>query len=162
MQQQSAGNQPQPDALKGPWKVRDGALSTGASPAGFTEQGVERLDYSNAYAQNVERVWYEGKLVFAVDAGRIHLPSAKGIKVAQEYQPVYSIELDEHGKLEHQEKIPGQYNIYDSVPGMDKYSPIWQFNYVVVPRDYNVQSLRSEADCLNSGYPIQKANVFEN
>ncbi len=45
---------------------------------------------------------------------------------------------------------------------MDTYSPLWQFNYVVVPRDYEPNTLRSEADCLNSGYPILKSTVVEN
>ncbi len=45
---------------------------------------------------------------------------------------------------------------------MDIYSPLWQFNYVVVPRDYEANSLRSAADCLTSGYPIEKSTVVEN
>jgi hypothetical protein len=48
------------------------------------------------------------------------------------------------------------------VPGMEKYSPLWQFNYVVVPRDYEPNTLRSEDDCLNSGYPIHRSTVVEN
>jgi hypothetical protein len=38
-----------------------------------------------------------------------------------------------------------------SVPGMEDYSPLWQFNYVVVGRDYEPNTLRSEADCLEGG-----------
>jgi hypothetical protein len=45
---------------------------------------------------------------------------------------------------------------------MAKYSPIWQFNYVVVPADYVANTLRSEDDCLRSGFPIRKSRVFEN
>jgi hypothetical protein len=45
---------------------------------------------------------------------------------------------------------------------MERYSPIWQFNYVVVPRDYQPNTLRSEGDCLTSGYPIYRSQVFEN
>lgn len=56
----------------------------------------------------------------------------------------------------------GQYNIYDSIPGMKKHSPIWQFNYVIVPRTYRANTLRSETDCLKSGYRIRRSNVFEN
>jgi hypothetical protein len=58
--------------------------------------------------------------------------------------------------------VRGQFNIYDSIPGMRKYSPIWQFNYVIVPRDYVANTLRSEADCLRSGYEIRKSLEFEN
>ncbi len=45
---------------------------------------------------------------------------------------------------------------------MQKYSALWQFNYVVVPRGYEVNSLRSEADCLRSGYRIEKSTIVEN
>jgi len=45
---------------------------------------------------------------------------------------------------------------------MRKYSPIWQFNYVIVPRDYVANTLRSERDCLRSGYKIRRSLVFEN
>jgi hypothetical protein len=41
-------------------------------------------------------------------------------------------------------------------------SPIWQFNYLIVPRDYIPNSPRSERDCLRSGYEIRKSLVFEN
>ncbi len=85
------------------------------------------------------------------------------MKVAQEYQLVYRVSLDKRGKLRGEpERVPGQYNIYDSIPGMKTYSPIWQFNYVVVPRDYTANTLRSERDCLMSGYEIRRSTVFEN
>jgi hypothetical protein len=45
---------------------------------------------------------------------------------------------------------------------MKKYSPIWQFNYVIVPRDYVANTLRSERDCLRSGYEIRRSLDFEN
>ena len=87
------------------------------------------------------------------------------MKVAQEYQTVYAVKLNSQGRLARGAKpkrVPGQFNIYDSVPGMKKYSAIWQFNYVIVPRDYKANTLRSERDCLRSGYEIKKSLVFEN
>jgi hypothetical protein len=73
------------------------------------------------------------------------------------------VRLDADGKLVGEpETIDGQYNIYDSVPGMARYSPIWQFNYVIVPRDYRANTLRSERDCLASGYEIRRSQTFEN
>ena len=136
----------------------------------FRDDGVEDLTYSNPYGLEVERVWFDGRVVFAVESGEVELAfdeqlRAVGNKVAQEYQVVYAVELDERGKLTagtEPERVDGQYNIYDSVPGMDKYSPLWQFNYVVVPRDYEPNSLRSEADCLASGFPILKSTIVEN
>jgi len=120
------------------------------------------LDYSNPFRQEIERVWFDGKIVYAVELGELDIDPAL-LKVAQEYQIVYHVELDERGKPKAEpERVPGQYNIYDSVPGMEKYSPLWQFNYVVVPRDYVPNTLRSEADCLQSGNPILKSTKIEN
>lgn len=146
------------------WTVGDGKISTQGRPgAALGTDGVEQLTYNNPFGQSLERVWYDGKLVFALSAGEVDIPEPGTVKVAKEYQPVYSVELDERGKPKSQpEKVPGQYNIYDSVPGDEGYSPIWQFYYVQVPRNYTANSLRSIADCDGSGYPIHKSNDFEN
>jgi hypothetical protein len=144
------------------WVLLDGDVVRGTGHAEYRPDRVERLTYNNPYGQTMERVWFDGKTVFAVDLGEVKV-DPKEVKVAQEYQVVYRVELDDAGVWSHEpEEVPGQLNIYDSVPGMPQYSPIWQFNYVVVPRTYVANTLRSEADCLNSGYPILRSNVFEN
>lgn len=155
---------------EGVWCITDGDPTRRLRSQTFRPDGVENLTYNNPYAMEVERVWFDGKVVFAVESGEVAIDFdehrvARGNKVAQEYQVVYSVELDEHGKLKagtEPERVEGQYNIYDSVPGLDKYSALWQFNYVVVPRDYEPNILRSEADCLNSGYRIEKSTMVEN
>ena len=146
------------------WTVSSGKISTTGRPdQGIGPQGVEPLTYNNPFVQSIERVWYDGKLVFALSAGKLDLPDAGHVKVAKEYQPVYAVKLDQQGKaMGEPEKVPGQYNIYDSVPGQAEYSPIWQFYYVEVPHDYEANSLRSAQDCEQSGYPIHQSNDFEN
>ena len=154
-----------PPSVEGPnWTVSAGEASIGTAQRGmvFRPDGVEALTYSNPFVQVMERVWFDGKVVYAVDLGEIEVDPER-VKVAQEYQVVYAVELDERGKAKGEpELVPGQYNIYDSVPGMAKYSPIWQFNYVIVPRSYEPNTLRSEADCLASGYSILRSQDFEN
>lgn len=148
----------------GLWCVEDGNPTRKQPGQPYDDRGVERLTYSNPFDLEVERVWFDGKVVYAVESGELEV-DPEVVKVAQEYQIVYKVELDERGKLKDEqepERVDGQYNIYDSVPGMEKYSPIWQFNYVIVPRDYQANTLRSEQDCLSSGYPIQRSMVFEN
>jgi hypothetical protein len=155
---------------EGVWCISDGDPTWGHRKDTFRADGVENLTYSNPYALEIERVWFDGKVVYAVESGEVAVGfdedrNPVGNKVAQEYQVVHAVALDEHGKLEdgaEPERVEGQYNIYDSVPGMENYSPLWQFNYVVVPRDYEPNSLRSEADCLSSGYPIRKSTIVEN
>lgn len=146
------------------WTVKRGRVSQEGRPqAEFNTKGVEDVMYNNPFAQEIERVWYDGKIVYALSAGEVDIPEPGKVKVAKEYQPVYSVELDKNGKSKKQpERVPGQFNIYDSVPGQDIYSPIWQFYYVAVPRDYEANTLRSAKDCEQSGYPIHKSNDFEN
>ncbi|MDQ4130753.1 MAG: hypothetical protein M3133_07180 [Actinomycetota bacterium] len=159
-----AGEQPE----EGVWWVQEGTPSSAPTRATFREDGVENLTYSNPHGLEIERVWFDGKVVYAIETGEVEVEFddnlvARGNKVAQEYQVVYSVELDERGKLKSEpDRVEGQYNIYDSVPGMDAYSPLWQFNYVIVPHDYDPNSLRSETDCLGSGFPIEKSTVVEN
>lgn len=153
---------------EGVWCLVDGTPMRRQRLETFRSDGVENLTYNNPYGKEIERVWFEGKLVYAVESGEVDLEfdehrNTRGNKVAQEYQIVYSVELDGQGKLKDApERVEGQYNIYDSVPGMEKYSPLWQFNFVVVPRDYEPNTLRSEADCLSSGYRIEKSTIVEN
>ncbi len=151
----------EPKEIEGIWELRAGVARTvSARPKRI--QHREDVDYSNPYRYNIERVWWDGKIVYASEQGELEVDPAK-VKVAQEYQLVYRVSLDKRGKLRGEpERVPGQCNIYDSIPGMRKYSPIWQFNYVIVPRDYEPNALRSERDCLKSGYEIRRSTVFEN
>jgi hypothetical protein len=143
------------------WQINAGNVTRGRQSA-WRADGIEDLTFNNPFGQVMERVWFDGKVVFAVDLGKVVVDPSE-VNVAQEYQIVYAVELDQQGRaIGVPELVEGQLNIYDTVPGMDRYSPIWQFNYVVVPRDYAVNSLRSEADCLTSGYQILKSQDFEN
>ena len=153
---------PSVDEVEGPnWTIEGGKVGRGTGSA-WRADGIEALTFNNPFGQVMERVWFDGKVIFAVDLGAVVVDPTE-VKVAQEYQPVYSAQLDENGRSASEpEHVEGQLNIYDTVPGMDRYSPIWQFNYVVVPRDYVPNTLRSEADCLASGYQILRSQDFEN
>jgi hypothetical protein len=158
------------DEEEGVWRITDGELTRQGRPRTFRADGVENLTYNNPYAMEIERIWFDGNVVYAVESGEVEIDFdedriAQGNKVAQEYQIVYGVDLDDGGKLRggnEPERVEGQYNIYDSVPGMEKYSPLWQFNYVIVPRDYEANTLKSERDCLNSGYEIVRSTIVEN
>ena len=151
-----------PKKTEGVWEVRRGRVS--AKRGANKLRGVEDLRYNNPYGFKIERVWFDGRMIFATEQGEVDVDPKK-VKVAQEYQIVYSVKLDPKGHLaggKEPRRVPGQLNIYDSVPGMKKYSAIWQFNYVIVPKNYVRNTLRSERDCLRSGYEIRRSMVFEN
>ncbi|MDQ2950746.1 MAG: hypothetical protein M3R54_00620 [Chloroflexota bacterium] len=148
---------------EGIWSVRGGTPRRKSRPKRGLGS-VESLSYNNPYGYNIERVWFDAKIIYASEQGEVDIDETK-VKVAQEYQIVYSVSLNARGhwvRGTRPRRVPGQLNIYDTVPGMRGYSPIWQFNYVIVPRGYKANTLRSEKDCLGSGYPIKKSRIFEN
>jgi hypothetical protein len=114
------------------------------------------LTYSNPHGQIVHARWANGEVVYSFPLGKVAVDATK-TKVAEEYILIYG--FTQGGEPE---KAIGQYTIYDSRPGDQKYSPIWHHNLVVVPRDYVPQTLRSEADVLRSGYQIQPTDVYTN
>jgi len=138
------------------WVIRERELDTGAGARMF-DRDREALTYNNPFRQSVERVWFDGKIVYAVDCGEVaDLPDE--VRVADEYAVVYGVNDDGTPT----EEVKGQYNIYDSVPGMAKYSPLWRFNYVIVPKDYKPNTLRSEQGVLKSGYEVRRSRKVEN
>ncbi len=78
-------------------------------------------------------------------------------KVAQEYVIAYYV--SPHGIPQ---SVPLQLNIYDAIPGMPEYSPIWHLNYVIVPRDYLPNTLRSAEQAKCSGYSIVSSDTYVN
>ena len=149
------------ETSEGEWEIHAGVPRARKKSARRLSP-VEDLHYNNPYGYTIERVWFDGKVVYATEQGEVDVDPKK-VKVAQEYQIVYSVRLNAKGTLVREPaRVPGQLNIYDSIPGMKNYSPIWQFNYVIVPRDYVPNTLRSERDCRASGYEIKRSRVFEN
>lgn len=71
------------------------------------------------------------------------------MKWANEYVVVYSM----RGSDGRPERVsgPGQFGIDNSKPGDPHHSPIWCYNYVVVPRDCVPNTRRSDEDCKQSG-----------
>jgi hypothetical protein len=114
------------------------------------------LDYSNPHRQTVHPRWAGGEVVWSIPCGPIAVDPSRA-KVADEYLVVYAL-----GDGGEPEAVAGQYPIYDSKPGDPGYSPIWRHNYVVVPRDYRPQTLRSKADVLRSGYRLVPTDEHTN
>ena len=117
-----------------------------------------QLAYSNPHKQRVGPRWVRGEVVFAMPLGIVTVDPEQ-TRWAKEYVVVHSVDGGPQGRPE---RVPGQFGIYDSRPGDPHYSPIWRYNYVLVPRDYVANTLRSEEDCLNSGFPIIESNVYTN
>jgi hypothetical protein len=148
----------------GAWHLEEGTAERWPRGGASRADGPERLTYSHPVGLGGERVWFDGRIVCAVEQGELDLNLSR-VKVAQECQVVYAVVLDERGKLKdgaEPERVPGSYNIHDSVPGTEQYSPLWRFNFVVVPRDCVANGLRSEADCLGRECRVVKSTRVEN
>src|SRR6267143_97076 len=117
----ASGSESTVDEIEGPnWIITAGTIERG-TPTAWRSDGVEALEFNNPFGQVMERVWFDGKVVYAIDLGKVELDPTLN-KVAQEYQPVYGVELDANLKLvKEPETVEGQLNIYDTVPGMDRY-----------------------------------------
>jgi hypothetical protein len=115
------------------------------------------LTYSNPHQQRVGPRWVRGEVVWAMPLGIVQVDPAQ-TKWAKEFVVVYSLD----GADGRPERVPEQYGIYDSRPGDANYSPIWRYNYVIVPRDYTANALRSEDDVLQSGYQVIEADTYTN
>jgi hypothetical protein len=115
------------------------------------------LEYSNPHRQRVGPRWVRGEVVWAMPMGIVHVDPQQ-TKWANEYVCVFRVD----GPDGRPERVPEQWGIYDSKPGDANYSPIWRYNYVLCPRDYVPNTLRSEDDCRNSGYQIIQTDIYTN
>lgn len=99
----------------------------------------------------VRRAWFNGRRVRFVDAGPTPMRNA------HVYTFVYGFDSD--GKPV---PVEGQYNIADTIPGDTFYSPLWIVNYVVVPRNYVSNSVRSEKEIFRRGFHIKVTGDVSN
>ena len=87
---------------EGVWRIEDGEAQAAAKPAPYRSDAVENLTYNNPYGIELERVWFDGKIVYAISGDKVAIAfdaqkRATNNKVAQEYQVVFAVELDKDG-----------------------------------------------------------------
>lgn len=123
-------------------------------------ESAKTLTYTNPFNQNIAARWVDGEIVYRVSFGEVKV-DPKMAHVAKEYIPVYSAPGSSEPPTK-VERVSGQLSIYDTKPGDPGYSPIWHYHYVVVPRDYKANALRSEDDALKSGYKIVPVDYYSN
>src|SRR5260370_33664628 len=79
-----------------PWTLANGRHGPRWSGPQFRGDGVEAISYNNVFDQSLEMVWFDGKIVYALDLGAVDVEPAR-VKVAQEDQLLYAPALDERG-----------------------------------------------------------------
>ncbi len=104
------------ESTEGVWRLDRGEPSDLTEPATWRDDGVEDLTYSNPFGLDIERVWFDGKVVYASEQGELDVDLQR-VKVAQEYQIVYGAELGAGGKpVREPDRVEGQFNIYGRKP----------------------------------------------
>jgi hypothetical protein len=75
------------EPTEGVWEIHAGVPRAKRSKS--TIGSVEDLHYNNPYSYTIERVWFDGKIIYATEQGEVDVDPKK-VKVAQEYQIVYA------------------------------------------------------------------------
>lgn len=90
--------------------------------------------------------WYQGQDVSYFDFGMNPIDTA----------PIYAFFYADGSPVD------GQNNVVDTMPGDPDYSAFWQVHLVTVPDDYVANTIRSEADLMTAGYPIEMTDILVN
>jgi hypothetical protein len=62
-----------PGEQAGVWRVVERDPSSQEQPETYRPDGTENLTYNNPYGSEVERVWFDGRIVYALDCGEVEL-----------------------------------------------------------------------------------------
>ena len=95
--------------------------------------------------------WYRGEQIVYFDFGPNPPQTA----------PIYAFVtgFDAEGNPEF---VEGQQNVIGVVPGDEGYSAFWYVNLVVVPEDYEANSLTSVQEVLDAGYEMMQPGLLVN
>lgn len=114
------------------------------------------LLYNNPFNQDFNGGWYNGCRVYYLNLGQVFLKESKNI-IKDIYQFVCGFD-DEGNPI----RVRGQDNVIDVVPSDKDYTPFWRIVYVVVPKDYVPQSIRSVQGIKKSGYETVETDMVVN
>lgn len=167
----ACNSEPDPDVAAVPVATPDagaaapqpGVDTTFAGPR-YVEN-VENLKYNNPFGQQLDPAWNEGNKVFHFFLGAA--TTAPPYKVAMQYLPIRksayngaTTTVDDFMRLVKNAKVGTV--VFDSVPGDANYSPIWHNHWVLVPDDYQADTLRSVAQVQQSGYEVVETPIWVN
>ena len=146
---------------EGTWEIRHGRVS--AKPRPNKPRSVEDLQYNNPYRYKIERVWFDGRVIFATEQGEVDVDPKK-VKVAQEYQIVYAVKLTPKRKLA-RESARGASRVSSTSTTLSRDEEVQRD--LAVQLRHRPARLRPERSSLRARLPPQrlrdqKSLVFEN
>jgi hypothetical protein len=101
--------------------------------------------------------WYRGRETLYYDFGANTSSTEDGSAVIA--APIYALFTSADGELT---PVEGQHNVIDVLPGQEGYSDLWQVFQVVVPDDYEADTVRSLAAIQEAGYEMTETDIYVN
>lgn len=142
--------------------MADGSMTpTGTAMAG--DDMMEPHDHELGEPKQFDLVqgWYRGEDVVYYDFGMNSTTNGPAVVPAPIWAFIHGMDADGNPRF-----VEGQHNIIDVVPGDEGYSDLWAVNFVVVPEDYEPDSITSRADLdamsTSMGYEIITPGVLVN
>jgi|GEM_PF-2408644 len=134
---------------------------TGTAMAGDDMMEVHDHDLGEAKQFDLVQGWYRGEDVTYYDFGMNSQTSGAAVTPAPIWAFIHGMDASGNPQF-----VEGQHNIIDVVPGEEGYSDLWAVNFVVVPEDYEPDSIASRADLeemgASMGYEIITPGVLVN
>ncbi|MGH7907272.1 MAG: hypothetical protein ACREP6_11660 [Candidatus Binataceae bacterium] len=150
-------------SLAGLWLAARPSSTLAAGTSAFVD-GKENLKYNNPFHQKIEPVWIHGKECFHLDLGATS--TKPDYKIAEQYLVLYERDYRNPpksvGEFVTQAKMIVGKPIFDSDPNDANYSPIWHNNWVLAPKDYKIESLKSAQEVKSSGHKIVPTQIWVN
>ena len=101
--------------------------------------------------------WHRGDDVTYYDFGMNSTVNPPAVVPAPIWAFIHGMDADGNPMF-----VEGQHNIVDVAPGDDGYSDLWLVNLVVVPEDYEPDSITSAADLQAMSYETMQPGIMVN
>ena len=101
--------------------------------------------------------WYRDEAIVYYDFGTNSPTNGAAVASAPIWAFITGMDADGNPVF-----VEGQHNIIDVVPGDTGYSDLWEVNLVVVPEDYEADSIKSREEVESSGYDTMIPGLFVN
>lgn len=100
--------------------------------------------------------WYDGDQVLYYDLGTVKN------KTAPIYVFYYENVTNDNGTMVPDQKMIVNNladGVFETIPGDSGYTAYWRFEKVIVPMDFEPNTIKSKVDILASGYPVQQIDL---
>ncbi len=137
--------------------MADGSMTPTGTAISGDMMDVHDHDLGEAKEFALIHGWYRGEDVTYYDFGMNSAVNPPAVVPSPIWALIHGTDADGNPMF-----VEGQHNIVDVAPGDDGYSDLWLVNFVVVPEDYEPDSITSAADLQAMNYETIQPGVLVN